>query len=72
MTISEGPSETDTPVDVARPGVFSGPLHTPVPPPSARTLTEAHQTAAWRAPERKTPRNCSRKVLAIPLLQRRR
>ena len=50
MTISEVPSENDPLVDVARPGVFSGPLPTPVPPPSARTLTEAHQTAAWRAP----------------------
>ncbi|CAL1692760.1 hypothetical protein MMB232_02942 [Brevundimonas subvibrioides] len=50
MTISEGPSEDATPTRDAFPGVFSGPLHTPAPPPSARTVTEAYQTAAWRAP----------------------
>ena len=50
MTISEGSSEDAVPVEIAHPGVFSGPLNTPAPPPSARTATEAYQTAAWRAP----------------------
>ena len=50
MTISEGSSEDAAPVEIAHSGVFSGPLNTPAPPPTARTVTEAYQTAAWRAP----------------------
>lgn len=50
MTTPEGPSEDATPVHDAFPGVFPGPLHPPAPPSSARTVTEACQTAAWRAP----------------------
>lgn len=50
VTTPEGPNEDATPVEIAHPGVFSGPLHMPAPQPSARTVTEAYQTAAWRAP----------------------